>query len=324
VNLHPQPLPPFGLEAVLKVLFSFTTGPWAIFTLVIEIAGSIWYLRAVFVLRGKNRTWPIQRSLFWVSAMLLLSVAFQSGIPIYAEHVFTVHIIQHLALMIAIPMLLAASSPVTLFMQTADYEKKVKILKLFHNRKFKNMFNPIVTILLNNGIMFWFFLGHGIVIAMNHADLMDFVNFIFLFLGCLAWWPIVASDFIGKKKYSHPMRVLLAASGMPFDAFLAIALLPGAAIVSIAPNMYSLQSVQTGAAVFWITIMLLSGIGALIPLVQWLSFEKRSTTRDAELLKVARKVKATSKLGWWSDEIKVDPDGLITVPWATEEDRRNI
>ncbi len=315
------PLPPFGIETFLRVIFTFATGPWAIITLVVEITASIWYFSAVKTLKDKGRNWPFARSILWVFAMLACSVAFQSGVPLYAVHIFTVHIVQHLDLMIAVPIMLAMSAPVTLFMQTAPYSAKIKALKFLKSKGFRKLTNPIITVLANNGIMFWFFLGHGIVIAMNHAVFMDFINIVFLLFGMLAWWPVVSPDFIGKKRYSHPLRVLLAASGMPFDAFLAIALLPGGATSSIAPTMYTLQSIQTGAAVFWITIMFMSGIGALVPLVGWLSLEKRETTRDEDRFETKHTLKSTSKLGWWQDQTEIDKDGLITVPWATDNQK---
>lgn len=318
MNPLPPPLPPFGFETIFKVLFTFTYGPWAIITLAFEIVASIWYFRAVQLFQSRGRKWPMNRKVFWISAMFGCSIAFQSGIPTYAADIFTVHIIQHLDLMIAVPMLAGMSAPVTLFMQTSSYLPKVKVLKILKSSGFKKLTNPIVTILLNNGIMFWFFLGHGIVVAMDHSYLMDFVNVLFLVFGMLAWWPIVSPDFIGKKRYSHPIRALLAVSGMPFDAFLAIALLPGGATASIAPNMYSLLSVQTGAAVFWITIMLMSGIGASVPLVGWLSVEKRETRRGQDLYNTKHVLKSTSKLGWWAAETEVEKDGSIKVPWATD------
>ncbi len=311
-----ESLPPFGLSAIWKVLTTFDQGPWVVATLVVEVLALGWYGRSVMLLKKRGHRWSRGRTASAVGAFAAFLLAFQSGIPVYAGSIFTVHVIQHLDLMIGAPILLALSAPVTLAMQTLDKSKKTTILKILKSKPFRFVANPVVAIVGNNGIMFWFFLGRGIDWAMPRPMAMDFVNCVFLVFGALAWWPIVSPDYIGRRRYAHPIRVLLGVSGMPFDAFLAIALLPGGATVSIAPKMYSLGSVQAGAAVFWIAIMMLSGLGLVIPLVQWMKSERRKDVRGDQMIESSKQVKATSSKGWWDETTEIDKDGFMTVPWS--------
>lgn len=317
---HAPSLPPFGWKAIWLVLSRVSTGPWTVATLAGELALLGWYLQAVQRLARRGRVWPRYRTLAFVGGVAMLALAWQTGVPVYAGSVFTVHIIQHLALMIAAPALLALAAPVTLFMQTARRATKVRVLRVLRARPTKWIVHPLVAGLGNYGIMFWFFLDGGIVYAMAHPAFMDLVNVGFLVFGCLTWWPVLSPDFIGGRRYHPFVRVVLGVIGMPFDSVLAITLMMGGATQSIAPNLYSIGSVQTGAEVFWILSMLLVGLAVIPPTAKLLASEQRSSGRQLRQLVDHQQLAPVSERGWWRGQVQVDAEGLITVPWATEEE----
>jgi putative copper resistance protein D len=293
-----------------------------VITTVAELGLVAWYLRRVqllSVLRG--RKWPVHRTAAFVGAVAMMALAWQTGIATYASSVFTVHIFQHLALMIAAPVLFALSAPVTLVMQTSSRPAKVKVLRLLRSRPMHMATNPLLTFLANYGLMFWFFLDHGIVVSMAHAPLMDTANTAFLVFGCLMWWPITSPDFIGRRPYSPPIRALMGVVGMPFDSVLAVSLMTGGTTVSIAPTMYSAANVATGAEVFWILSMVLTTAGVLVPARRWLNGEQRASAKANIRLAEAGTARAVSTRGWWDAETALGADGLLSVPWADASER---
>lgn len=316
-----QHLPPFGFKAVWQVLFTFPASPWTILTLLAELLAIGWYLKRVKALEARQRQWPRRRMVAFLCGIAFLALAWQTGVPIYAQSVFTVHVIQHVALMLAAPICFAMSTPVTLAMQTTPRRYKTTLLKVLKSRPMRLLTNPVIAGLGNYGIMYWFFLDKGIVVSMAHADLMDFVNVCFLLFGSLVWWPVASIDYIGRKRYPYAGRIGIAMIGMPLDSFLAIALLGGAARQSIAPNMYSLASVQTGAAVFWILVGSFSMVGVAPAVAQWMRHEEREGQRYDQLLDKVVGERDSFDIASMSqgDFVVVGPDGRFIVVGPTPD-----
>jgi cytochrome c oxidase assembly factor CtaG len=319
------PLPPFGFRSVWQVLSAVPSGPWTVVTLIGELGALAWYWRRVQVLAARGRRWPVRRSVAFVGGIAMTALAWQTGIVTYAGQIFTVHIFQHLALMLAAPILFALSAPVTLVMQTSTRPTKVRLLRILRSRPVHMATNPLFTGLMNYGIMFWFFMDRGIVVSMAHPALMDTVNTAFLFFGCLLWWPVVSVDFVGRRPYAPPIRALIGIAGMPFDSVLAVSLITGGTTVSIAPGMYSAANVATGAEVFWIMAMVLTGLGVAVPSRRFITREQLRNDREDERVTAASAagaaaatVRSVSSRGWWDAETTLDADGLLQVPWARE------
>ncbi|MCL5885490.1 MAG: cytochrome c oxidase assembly protein [Actinobacteria bacterium] len=303
----------------LRALTTFSTGPWAMMTLAIEILSIIWYLKAVRTLRQtKSRRWPLQRTVYFIGGIFSIGLAWQSSIAPYASKTFIDHVMQHVLLMLVAPILLAMSAPVTLMMQTSKKSIKIRILKFFSRKTWRAVAHPFTANLGNYGIMYWFFLAGGIIFAMNHPAFMDFVNVMFLFFGALVWWPLLSIDWIGRKRFSYPVRLGLAALAMPFDSFLSIALLGGAAHNSVDPQIYSLANTHAGASVFWIITGLITSLMMIGIAVQWSTRERSVNARVDRMSDKGIYVGGSSVAGW-EKEVQADSDGTIIVPWAHEE-----
>lgn len=303
----------------LRALTTFAAGPWAMMTLAAEILAIIWYLKAVRTLRQtKSRRWPLYRTACFAGGILSVALAWQSSIAPYAGKTFIDHVMQHVLLMLVAPILLAMSAPVTLIMQTSRRSTKTRILKFFSHRTWRAIAHPFTANLGNYGIMYWFFLAGGIIPAMNHPAFMDFVNTMFLFFGCLVWWPLLSNDWIGRKRFSYPARLGISALAMPFDSFLSIALLGGAAHNSVDPQIYSLANTHAGASVFWITTGLITSLMMIGIAIQWSTREKSVNARVDRMRDKGIFIGGSSAAGW-GKEVQAGTDGTITVPWAHED-----
>ncbi|MCL4433522.1 MAG: cytochrome c oxidase assembly protein [Actinobacteria bacterium] len=308
-----QQLPPW---TPVRALTTFATGPWAIVTLAVEIIVVLWYLQAVKVLSThKSKRWPVVRTVCFAGGVLSVAAAWQSSISPYASRTFIDHVMQHVLLMLAAPILLSLGAPVTLAMQTVRRVTKVRMLRFFASRPWKCLAHPLPANLGNYGIMYWFFLAGGIIPAMNHPALMDFVNTLFLFFGCLVWWPLLSIDWIGRRRFTYPARLGLSALAMPFDSFLAIALLGGAAHNSVDPQMYSLANTHAGASVFWIVTGLITSLMTIAIAAQWATKERQVNAR-ADRMSDKGIYTGGSPIVGWAGEVQLDTDGTMIVPWA--------
>lgn len=92
----------------------FTAWDIDILWLVAAMLGLFFYLAGVRRLRRRGDRWPIHRTVFWVAGMLMLVWVTCGPINAYQETLFSVHMLGHMMLSMAIPLLLVTGSPVTL------------------------------------------------------------------------------------------------------------------------------------------------------------------------------------------------------------------
>ncbi|GAD34782.1 hypothetical protein MTS1_02151 [Microbacterium sp. TS-1] len=76
--------------------------------------GLFFYLAGVRRLRKRGDRWPIYRTALWVFGLLLLLWVTSGPINAYQDYLFSLHMVGHMLLSMAIPLCLVAGAPVTL------------------------------------------------------------------------------------------------------------------------------------------------------------------------------------------------------------------
>lgn len=76
--------------------------------------GLFFYLAGVWRLHRRGDRWPLYRTILWVCGMLLLLWVTSGPINAYQDYLFSIHMVGHMLLSMAIPMLLVFGAPVTL------------------------------------------------------------------------------------------------------------------------------------------------------------------------------------------------------------------
>ena len=72
------------------------------------------YIAGVVRLRRRGDAWPVHRTIFWLTGMLLLLWVTSGPLNAYQEYLFSVHMAGHMVLSMAIPLLLVSGAPITL------------------------------------------------------------------------------------------------------------------------------------------------------------------------------------------------------------------
>lgn len=81
--------------------------------------GVFFYLAAVWRLRRRGDAWPIFRVITWIAGLALLFWVTCGPVNAYQDYLFSVHMVGHMLLSMAIPVLLVAGAPVTLLARAA-------------------------------------------------------------------------------------------------------------------------------------------------------------------------------------------------------------
>jgi cytochrome c oxidase assembly factor CtaG len=281
-----------ALPPELTLMRLFTENKIDILWLVIGV-GAIWfYLAGVRRLRRRGDSWQISRTLSWVGGMLLLIFITSGSLNAYQEYLFSVHMVSHMMLTMAVPVLLVPGAPVTLLMRAVDKRTDESrgvrewVLWAVHTRYAQFISHPVVAAVLfaSSLVVFYFtpifewttreHLGHQWMIV--H----------FLITGYLFVQALIGVD-PGPTKIGYPLRIVMLIAVMAFHAFFGLAIMGGSGLLladwygamgrtwGLAP----LEDQQSGGAIAW-------GIGELptvaltiIVSVQWYISDRKDAKR---------------------------------------------
>jgi putative membrane protein len=265
--------PPVRLRTLLT---SWQAEPFALLASVVLAAAAIGYLTGVRRLGRRGRQWSRWKTVSFLAGAILAILALDSGIAYYDSSVFYVHAIGHIILMMAAPVFLALSAPMTLWLQASGRPLQRFLLKILHNPLFELATNPILVASVSYFVMLAYFLSGFYTFSEQHPLVLDLSNVVFLVSGCLYWWPVVGLD-PSKWKLSFPAKLGYLATGIPVTTFLGLALI--SARNSVDPAVHTLADTHSGGGVLWVLgeLYTLGAMGAV--LVQLMHSEERAAAR---------------------------------------------
>lgn len=192
--------------------------------------GLFFYLAGVWRLRRRGDQWPLYRTILWVCGMLLLFWVTSGPINAYQDYLFSIHMVGHMLLSMAIPMLLVFGAPVTLASRAiAKRDDGTRggrewILWAVHTPFGRVITHPLFAAAMFIGSLWAFYytdlfrwtlydhLGHEWMVA--H----------FLISGYLFVQSLVGIDPV-PLRYPYPFRLLTLIGVMAMHAFFGIAIM---------------------------------------------------------------------------------------------------
>ncbi|QKJ21314.1 bifunctional copper resistance protein CopD/cytochrome c oxidase assembly protein [Microbacterium hominis] len=192
--------------------------------------GLLFYLAGVWRLRRRGDAWPVYRTVLWSLGLLLLLWVTGGVVNVYQDYLFSIHMVGHMLLTMAIPVMLVAGAPVTLAMRAIRKRDdgtrggREWILWAVHSPVSRVLTNPFVAAGLFVGSLWVFYytdlfrwslydhLGHEWMIA--H----------FLITGYLFVLTLIGIDPV-PYRLPYPGRLLLLIGVMAMHAFFGIAIM---------------------------------------------------------------------------------------------------
>ncbi|WP_210603662.1 cytochrome c oxidase assembly protein [Brevibacterium oceani] len=266
---------------------------WSIDPLWIAIAAgtSIAYIVGFINLRRRGDRWPVLRLISWLVGMAFLVYVTSAGPRVYGEVQFSAHMIEHMLLVMVVPLPMVLGAPITMLMRATKARQdgsvgvREWVLWLVHTPYLRFFANPIVAsvnfagslvVFYYSGIMFYALdthIGHELMIA--H----------FLGAGYMFGSVLIGID-PGVRRPVYPMRLVMLLVTMAFHAFFGISIM--SSNVLIAGDWFgnigadwgytAIENQQLGGAIAW-------GIGEIPTLfvaimvgLQW----SKSSDREAK------------------------------------------
>lgn len=247
------------------------------------------YIAGFVRLRRRGDSWPVVRLVMWLIGMLLLFYVTSGGPVVYGKVLFSAHMIQHMLIVMIVPLPMVLGAPITLLMRAVpartDGSRGARdwILGAVHHPYLRFWAHPVVAavnfsgslvVFYHTGIMWWALdthIGHELMI-------LHFVAAGYMFAQAM-----IGID-PGVERFRYPLRLLLLLITMAFHAFFGISIMSSTTLIEgdWFGNMGhgwipALDDQVRGGEIAW-------GIGelptlalAIIAAVQW----SRSSDREA-------------------------------------------
>jgi putative copper resistance protein D len=256
------------------------------------------YAAGVLRLRRRGDRWPAQRVLFWAAGCLALIFVTSGGPAVYGRLHFSTHMVQHMTLMVLVPLLLVFGAPLTLAMRAipartdGSFGPREMLLRMVHSRALRVLGHPIVAMVLFTGSLSIFYYSRLFELAMFTHTGHVLMTAHFLATGYLFIWSLVGLD-PGPARPPYPFRLVLLLMMLAFHAFFGIALM--ASTTLLAPDWWHalgqtddvvlLDDQQNGGAIAWAAGDIPSLFLAVALLVGWVrsdASESRRLDRQAD------------------------------------------
>ncbi len=257
------------------------------------VASGAAYLAGGRRLAGRGRRWPARHTAAFLAGLASIWVAVGSGLAVYDDSSVTLHVVQHVLLMMVAPPLLALGRPLPLAAQAAGRTAQVRITRLLGHRAVTVATHPLVGAVVYFGTMWSMLVDrpvYGYLVA--HQPVHDASHVLLVVAGLVYWAPLVAPD-ASRHRLSHTARMLLLLTSMPLEA------LPGAwmryqstpiDVINTLSDTHTagelLLVAATGACSVWLCAVAL----------QWFAYAMREESREA-----AKAPTAEWTVPWWVD-----------------------
>ena len=168
---------------------------------------------------------PIGRTLAFMAGLGTIAVALLSGVERYDTALFSVHMVEHLFLMLLAAPLIALAAPITQVLRVATPRIRQRVLlPVLSSGVVKALGHPVVAWLAFTLVLYVSHFSPLFEAALENQFVHDLEHVLYLVAALLFWWPVIGLD-PAPKRLSHPARVGYLLLQMPLSSFLAMVVL---------------------------------------------------------------------------------------------------
>jgi cytochrome c oxidase assembly factor CtaG/putative copper export protein len=256
------------------------------------------YLIGVRRMRVRGDSWPAARTIGWVLGWAIFVWATCGAPGVYGRVLFSVHMVMHMTVSMAAPILMVLAAPVILALRTLKPRHdntlgpRELLLSLVHSRYLAVIGNPIVAAVIFFGSLIVFYFSPLFELALRTHTGHVLMTTHFLLAGYLFAWALVGID-PGPKRWPPALLLVILFGTISFHAFFGVALTSGTTL--LAPTFFQglhlpwtvdlLADQRAGGALVWGMGELPTLILALLVTLAWVrsdSVESKRLDRQAD------------------------------------------
>jgi cytochrome c oxidase assembly factor CtaG/putative copper export protein len=252
--------------------------------------GILFYLAGVWRLHRRGDRWPVLRTVLWVTGMLTLFWVTNGPLNVYEQFLFSAHMLGHMLLGMAIPVLLVLSAPLTLALRAIRKRDddsrgpRAWILLLVHSRYAAVLTHPLVAGGLFAASLWVFYYTPIFRWATEEHVGHTWMIVHFLLTGYLFAQAVVGIDPVSGRP-PYPLRLILLLATMALHAFFGLSLVESHGL--LLADWYGamgrtwglppLEDQQAAGGIAWSVGEIPTVVLAVLVAILW----NRSDTRDA-------------------------------------------
>lgn len=251
------------------------------------------YVVGVLRLRRRGDSWPPGRLVAWLFGCAALLFTTGSGVRAYGSAMFSVHMGEHMALNMFIPVFLVLGAPITLALRALPAAgaghppgPREWLLWLVHSPVSRFLSHPATAFVLFVGSLYAVYFTPAFDTLVRYHWGHEFMSLHFLITGYLFFWGIIGID-PGPKRLPFIGRLGMLFAVMPFHAFFGIATMTMTSILGGTfyrsldlPWLSSLSDDQhLGGALAWGSSELPIIVVVVALVVQWARQDRRTAVR---------------------------------------------
>jgi cytochrome c oxidase assembly factor CtaG/putative copper export protein len=258
----------------------------------LAVVGAVWYLLAVRKLRKRGDKWPVGRTIAWVIGCALFIWTTSAGPAVYGMIHFSSHMVQHMLLMMFVPLPLVLGGPVLLAMRTLPVRNdgsrgaREWLMLFVHSRYMQFMGKPAVAGVVFAGSLVVFYFTPAYQAAMQSHEWHVAMVVHFVLSGYLFFWVFVGVD-PGPKRPPYPILIIALLATLAFHAFFGVAVMTSQSVFAIdwfhalgqTNDAALLDDQHTGGGIAWGASELPMVFVALLVVRNWIRTDKRDAKR---------------------------------------------
>jgi len=263
--------------------------------LVLLTFGTLFLLgwRRLRIISGPPRNWRSLgarwRPVLYVSGLLVLGIALMSPIEVLVQQLFFVHMIQHLLLIMVVPVLLLLPNPMPFVLWGMPTPARLTVGEWLNNIINKNSATGRVLRRITSPLAVWFIMIVFIIgwhdpfmynAALRNEFVHDIEHLTMFFAGMLFWWTVTGAGPRLHKNLSRPAKVAFVLAAIPPNMALGVVLSfaqqPIYTYYSDMPRLWGISVMddqRISGIVMWIPGGMMYFIAALVLIAQILSGE---------------------------------------------------
>ncbi|HET7180929.1 MAG TPA: cytochrome c oxidase assembly protein [Candidatus Limnocylindrales bacterium] len=266
---------------IANIAFGWHLEPLVAGGLLASALAWLWIVRRVARLHPANGV-PLGRSAAFFGGLAAIAVALMSGIERYDTTLFSIHMAQHLLLMLVAAPLLVLAAPVTQLLRAASPGvRQRRLVPVLHSTAVAALGHPVVTWLTFSLVLWLSHFSPFFNDALEDRGVHDAEHAIYLVSSLLFWWPAIAAD-PARHRMPYPVRVLYLLLQLPVNSFVGMAILfadaplyQHYATLGTPYGINALADQELAGGVMWLSGDVVFIVAILLVVGAWMRHEER-------------------------------------------------
>jgi putative copper resistance protein D len=240
--------------------------------------------------RRLRTAWPRVRTAAFLGGVACVVVALQSGIDAFDDQLLSVHMVQHMLLLMLAPLLLLAGRPVILALRALPPPRRRGLAAALH--RLASATRPVVCVGVFSAVLVLTHLPTFYNATLRHPALHDAEHAVYLLAGLLLWWPLLDGDPVRARRLGGMGRLFYMLATMPAMALVGAYLNRHPTLVYPAYGpparglgVSAVVDQQQAGAIMWVAgSAIVTAVGLWSVIAALVADERRQQAREARAL----------------------------------------